>query len=310
MTGWLLIISLLLLGGILSTLGDRLGSKLGKARLTIFNLRPRRTAVLITIFTGSLISAISLGFMLLVSRQLRVGLFELSNLQSKIKVAEEELVQRKNNLIAFRRGDVVLRSGQTLSSANIKFSNPTDSKIRNNIDRLLQEANLEAFRKVLPDQTPDRQILLVPREDINKLQEILNNSGTWVVNIRSAGNVLLGESAVYAFPEVRPNITLIREGEILAKTFVEPNELDSESIRKRLRLLLASTLAEVKRRGSLSSSLEFDTNLVNELGRSLIMRNSGKVEIEAVALQDSDTADRVSILIRQKDINLINKNQL
>ena len=91
MTGWLLVLSLLILGGVLSTLGDRLGSLVGKARLTIFNLRPRSTAILITVFTGSLISAISFGFMLLVSRQLRVGLFELSDLQLRLKSSREAL---------------------------------------------------------------------------------------------------------------------------------------------------------------------------------------------------------------------------
>ena len=67
MSGWLLIIALLVLGGVLSALGDRLGSRVGKARLSLFNMRPRRTAVLITVLTGSLISALSLGLMLLVS---------------------------------------------------------------------------------------------------------------------------------------------------------------------------------------------------------------------------------------------------
>jgi len=297
-TGWLLVISILILGGILSTLGDRIGSKLGKARLTLFNLRPRKTAVLITIFTGSLISALSLGFMLLVSRQLRLGLFELSNLQDKIKAAESELVQRENNLIAFRRGDVVLRSGQSLSTATIELDNPTDEKTLNIIDRLLQEANLEAFRKVLPGNRPNRRILLVPREDINKLQKIIKNKGSWVVNIRSAANVLLGESAVYAFPEVRPNITLVRKGEILARTFLEAKEDNSDSVKKRIRLLLASTLAEVKRRGSLTNKLEFDPNALNELGRSLVNRLPGKVELQSIALKDSDTADILSIYIK------------
>ncbi|MDP4708140.1 MAG: DUF3084 domain-containing protein, partial [Cyanobium sp. MAG_237] len=35
MTGWLLILALLALGGVLSTLGDRLGSLVGKARLSL-----------------------------------------------------------------------------------------------------------------------------------------------------------------------------------------------------------------------------------------------------------------------------------
>ena len=34
MSGWLLILALLILGGVLSTLGDRLGSRVGKARLS------------------------------------------------------------------------------------------------------------------------------------------------------------------------------------------------------------------------------------------------------------------------------------
>ncbi len=98
MSGWLLIISLLLLGGILATLGDLLGSRIGKARLSFWNLRPRRTAVLITVLTGSSISAISLGLMLLVSRQLRVGLFELETIQAKIKSGEKDLKQLEKDL--------------------------------------------------------------------------------------------------------------------------------------------------------------------------------------------------------------------
>ena len=81
MTGWLLILSLLVLGGILSTLGDRLGTRVGKARLSIFNLRPKSTAVLITVFTGSIISAISFAIMVAFNSQLRVGLYELESIQ-------------------------------------------------------------------------------------------------------------------------------------------------------------------------------------------------------------------------------------
>ena len=43
MSGWALILVLLVLGGVLSTLGDRLGSRVGKARLSLFSMRPRRT---------------------------------------------------------------------------------------------------------------------------------------------------------------------------------------------------------------------------------------------------------------------------
>ena len=62
MSGWLLILALLVLGGVLSTLGDRLGTRVGKARLSLFNLRPRRTAVLITVLTVTLNLLVDLAY--------------------------------------------------------------------------------------------------------------------------------------------------------------------------------------------------------------------------------------------------------
>jgi len=385
--GWLLILALLVLGGVLSTLGDRLGSRVGKARLSLFNLRPRQTAVVITVLTGSLISALSLGLMLLVSRQLRIGLFELdevlaklqssrdslkisrlaqsnaerdlqqaksdsthvqielkevqkratelrnelaplqkqrqrleaertrlsrdisqkdadiqrteielANVRSTINAAEKELKQLESNLIALRRGAVVLSSGQQLAAATLRLEAP--SQARDVINRLLQEANQEAFRRVRPGEEANRQILLVPRSDIKRIEQIIRKPGTWVVNVRSAANVLRGENIVYAFPDVRPNITVVRQAEVLARTTLDQNEQSAETVRNRLNLLLASTLAEVKRRGSLSTGLQFDGSKMNQLAKSLLNRPKGQVELEAIALRNSDTADPVAVVIQ------------
>ncbi len=302
MTGWLLIISLLLLGGVLSTLGDRLGSRVGKARLSIFNLRPRRTAVLITVFTGSLISALSLGLMLLVSRQLRVGLFQIDAIQAQIKSGEKELRGLEQNLIALRRGAVVISSGQRLATAKFRLQRPTQAK--KIIDGLLQEANLEAYRRVRPGEKPNRQILLVPKGDIKRLEEIITKEGNWVVNIRSAVNVLLGEKTVFAFPEVRPNINIVRKGEVLATTTIKINNLTPDEINKRINLLLASTLAEIKRRGSLSSGLQFDPASINSLAKDLRTRKKGIFELEAMSLKSSDTSDSVFVLLQITNTNL------
>jgi uncharacterized protein (DUF3084 family) len=102
LSAWLLILALLLLGGVLSTLGDRLGSMVGKARLSLFNLRPRKTAVVITALTGSLISALSLGLMLLVSERLRVGLFQLDQIQAKVREGRVALARSQQDLQANR----------------------------------------------------------------------------------------------------------------------------------------------------------------------------------------------------------------
>ena len=387
MTGWVLLLSLLILGGVLSTLGDRLGSRVGKARLSLFGLRPRQTDVVITVLTGSLISALSLGLMLLVSRQLRVGLFELNDLEARLRSSrsdlkgsrkaqrkarqqleqaradevearkiladaqaragelrstlkplqdqtrrleaerrrlsqdvrnrdaeikrtddelravrerissgEAELQQLEENLLALRRGDVAISSGQPLATVTLKLERPDQA--RQVIDQVLREANLQAFQQVLPGQAPDRQIILVPRQDIERLEQAIRKPGTWVVLLRSAANVLRGERVVYAFPDVRPNVAITIEGEVLAETALASEETSPEAIRNRINLLLASTLSELRRRGSLTQGLQFDANAVNTLARELAARSGGRVELEAVALRRSETADPVAIELR------------
>ena len=409
MSGWLLILALLVLGGVLSTLGDRLGTKVGKARLSLFRLRPRNTAVVITALTGALISAVSLGLMLLVSERLRVGLFELDQLQDRLSASrsaldrssgelrrtqqelsgsqrelrraeqgrrqaltgrqqaidsqrkaesqldraqgrvaslrrelrplqaerarlegersrlnrevrgrdaeirrneaellrvreriaagEKELKGLENNVIALRRGDVVIASGQPLATAKVRLQRPEQAGAV--IDALLQQANLAAFQRLLPGQPVDRQILLVPRNDITRLTELLRKRGTWVVSIRSASNVLRGEQRVLGFPDLRPNRQVVRKGDLLARTTLEGDARGAEVVRSRLNLLLAAAYARVQRQGTLADGLQFDANAFNELGKALADRPAGlEATLEAVARANADTPDPIVVELR------------
>lgn len=49
MYGIFLIIVLVITGGAIAFIGDKLGSKVGKKRLSIFGLRPKHTSILVTI---------------------------------------------------------------------------------------------------------------------------------------------------------------------------------------------------------------------------------------------------------------------
>lgn len=94
-TGLVLVAAMLVLGGVIATVGDRLGMRVGKARLTLFNLRPRQTATLITILTGVIISASTFTLLFAISDQLRTGVFELENIQDDLKETREELTDAK-----------------------------------------------------------------------------------------------------------------------------------------------------------------------------------------------------------------------
>lgn len=90
-TGLVLIVAILVLGGVIATVGDRLGTRVGKARLSLFRLRPRRTATIITILTGSIISASTFAILFAVSDQLRTGVFELGEIQDDLRDARRDL---------------------------------------------------------------------------------------------------------------------------------------------------------------------------------------------------------------------------
>lgn len=85
----------LILGGVIAALGDRIGTRVGKARLRIFNLRPKQTAILVTVATGTLISASTLGVLLASSEPLRQGLFDLDKIKRDLRVAQDQLKDTK-----------------------------------------------------------------------------------------------------------------------------------------------------------------------------------------------------------------------
>ena len=300
MTAWLKILLVLILGGILSTLGDRLGTRVGKARLSIFKLRPKSTAVLITVFTGSIISAISFATMVVFDRDLRVGLFQLEDIREKIIESEKELKKLEKNLYAFRSGNVVISSGQTLVTKTIKLNKTND--IKKIIESILQQANFYAFNLLKTNQSEYRRILLVRKDDIEKLENKLADNRSWVVRIKSAGNILRGENYVYAFPEVTLNKMITKKGEVIAIENLSLSESDSESISKKINLLMASTLAEVRRRGSLSSELKINANQINNLGKYLVNIKKGDFQIIARALEDSQSAEKVSVSLELKSL--------
>ena len=92
-SGYILIGTMLILGGIIAVSGDRIGTRVGKARLTLFKLRPRQTATLVTIVTGTLISASVLILIFGASEQLRTGVFDLQKIQRKLSDTKENLAR-------------------------------------------------------------------------------------------------------------------------------------------------------------------------------------------------------------------------
>ena len=322
MSGWLFIIFLLLLGGLISTLGDLLGSKIGKARFSILKLRPKKTAILITILTGSLISASSLSLMILVNRQLRVGLFRLGDLQKKlnesrqvlvplkaereklekkIRIKETELKKLESSLFALRSGKVVIRSGQSLFIAEITSANEQD--VRSQIEKIIINANRYTHNVVNPKKREIRNLLFIRKNHVDELQKIISKGGNWVINIKSVRNVLSGENFVYAFPEITENKVIVRKGEKITKIVFNKDDFSRKDFGDKINLLLSSSLAEMKRRGSLANEIKLKSDSIKELREFFNKNDKTNFELEAISLRNSKTAQPVIV---ELNINYLN----
>ena len=89
---------LIIMGGLIAFLGDRIGSKVGKKRMTLFGLRPKYTSVIVTIISGILISFFTIAVLAVVNENVRVALFGLSKLQNQMSELNQEIKVKNREL--------------------------------------------------------------------------------------------------------------------------------------------------------------------------------------------------------------------
>lgn len=102
MLGFLIILIIVIFGGTVALLGDRVGMKVGKKRLSIFGLRPKYTSMIITVFTGFFIAGLTMLVLTWMSEYVRIALFELGNIRQELQLASsknfsltEEILQKE-----------------------------------------------------------------------------------------------------------------------------------------------------------------------------------------------------------------------
>ena len=310
---WILIVLLILLGGLIAPFGDLLGTKIGKARFSILKLRPKKTATIVTIITGAFISAISIGLLILVSEEFRQRLFvdipflqktlddskkallplqeEMKKLEDKIDNKEKELNKLKTNVKEFRRGNVVIKRGQTLfiaqvsSSQNIKLDL---GKIYNSADRYVQKI-------VIPNKKEIKNILLWRPSDISEIEGLISKGGNWIVLVKSATNVLKGDNFVILYPELLQNKIIVRRGEIITSEILEKKDLDYKNINSKIKILLRKTRDKIKSRGSIVNEITTKGDFIKKISDSLKTNQNSKYRLEVVSLKESKTADPIIV---------------
>ena len=165
-SGYILIAAIFILGGIIAAFGDRLGTKIGKARLRLFNLRPRQTAMLITVITGMLISALTLGILFSLSKSLRRGIFQLDDILKEKRQIEGELnqVRQEKQQVEQQLGQV--RNEQTQAVENLDAINLDFEQSKQQLTRISGQA--KQLQQELDNLLAERDKQL---KQLNQLQQ-------------------------------------------------------------------------------------------------------------------------------------------
>lgn len=159
MYGVFLIVILIITGGAIAFIGDRLGTKVGKKKLSIFGLRPKHTSILVTILTGISITTTTLGIMTAVSDNVRTALFGMEKLQQTMRDTEERLANAAQELEASK-------AEQHKTDEALKRTKSEVGKLQAQRDELEQRAQELQAGNIMLEQS-NRQLV----EHNNRLAE-------------------------------------------------------------------------------------------------------------------------------------------
>jgi len=178
------------LGGVIATVGDRIGTRVGKKRLSLFNLRPKKTAVVVTILTGIGISASTLASLFLVDEGLRKGVFELEDIQKDLRSKREQLEGTATNLEITKRELGEARKQQAQAQKRLEAINRSlqaaNTKQRQTQAQLNQTIKQQARTQALLQDTQSKlnQVATRYKKAIDELQNIIDERDNKIKEIK------------------------------------------------------------------------------------------------------------------------------
>ncbi|HUU53295.1 MAG TPA: DUF3084 domain-containing protein [Armatimonadota bacterium] len=103
LSGILLIVALVLISGVIAYVGDIVGRRMGRKRLSLFGLRPRHTAIVISIAAGMLITIMTLAVAMRVSQDVKDGFLHVGEMRQRQRELAEELAALNRSMSELQR---------------------------------------------------------------------------------------------------------------------------------------------------------------------------------------------------------------
>ena len=192
MFGVALILVIVLTGGLIAFIGDRIGTRVGKRRMTLWGLRPRYTSIIITILTGILIAGSTIGVLTITSYDVRTALFGMEALK---KQARELAVEVESRTKALEAAQIELNAARIeIEKKNAEYAATNERIVA--ITRELQE--LQRNKQVLDERIASLNAAKSElQQDVDRLNELTANLRRGIATVRE-GTIVLRAGEVIA----------------------------------------------------------------------------------------------------------------
>ncbi|OGC04248.1 hypothetical protein A2276_06580 [candidate division WOR-1 bacterium RIFOXYA12_FULL_43_27] len=243
MLAFRVIFLLIVVSGAVSYVGDKIGRYIGRRRLSLFGLRPRYTAVMVTIVSGILIATITFATFIVLSREARLALFGMEELRQKIMTLEnvrngleKEIEVRRKGALLFRNGDIMLTT-----------------LLKGGMSRKEAAAKMVQVNSLLNLYVQKSGKVLIPADKLNRAAELLSQrSEDQVLRVKVLRNVIFGEAIPVEFI-FTANKLVFQDGEEIVESKISPSLTDPE-IEQELQALLSSAREIAEKKGVIPAS--------------------------------------------------------
>ena len=175
----ILVFTVIVISGLIAFVGDWVGLKMGKKRVTIFGLRPHSTAIFITIISGILIAVITVTILAISSNDVRTALFGMEELKDKLSYLSRE-VELRNMQLSSTKEDLKEKTTQ-LQEMEEKYQ-----KLSEDIEN--KTSQLEELLIVREGLIEEKEKLDMEVEELNATIKALYSGIAWI----REGEVILG----------------------------------------------------------------------------------------------------------------------
>ena len=176
----ILIVTLIIVSGIIAYIGDLTGFRIGKKKISIFGLRPHRTAVFITIITGIVISILTISILSILSNDVRTALFGLDELRDRQYELSREI--QSLNIQLTETQEALTSKTEDLEQLEEEYQ-----QLNNQIS--IQTQQLESLIEIRENLTKERDSL---QQEITELEETVQGLSSGIRWLRS-GDIILDQ---------------------------------------------------------------------------------------------------------------------